>query len=181
MSEFLIDLDDFCKDNMDWELIEKLKEKVPKLKLNLFTIPGRSSWGWIQNMRTVEWIQMIPHGHIHSTSRECQNWSYNVALSYLRGLEEDGWIHGWKSPGWQISDGTYQALLEMGWWVADQEYNNDRRPEGLRTYLLDSPFKIHGHIGHWGAHNSNSLEYIFNSIAALKGEFGFIDDLCEQT
>lgn len=174
---YYLDLDDFCDENSDWELICYLGAIIPNIKLNLFTIPGKCSITFLEEMRRYDFLNLIPHGHVHSTSRECENWSYSAAKFHLKSLEKEGWIHGWKSPGWQISDGTYQALLEMGWWVADQEYNNDRRPEGLRVYLLDSPFKIHGHIGHWGAHNTNSLEYIFDSIAAIKGEFGFIDDL----
>jgi hypothetical protein len=177
MPEFCIDLDDFAESNQDWELIQALKRQIPNLKLNLFTIPGKCSWNFIEEMRKIEWIHLIPHGHIHSSSRECEHWSYGVAKFHLQSLEKEGWIHGWKSPGWQISDGTYQALLERGWWVADQAYNNARRPSDLRAYLLDSSFKLHGHIGHWGARNDNSLEYIFNSIAALQGEYVFIDEI----
>jgi len=181
MTDFIVDCDDFCDENSDWPLILKLKSAVPNLKLNLFTIPGKCSWLFIEEMRRIEWINLIPHGHIHSTSRECENWSYEVASFHLKSLEKEGWIRGFKAPGWQTSDGLFRALADRGWWVAAQEYDRERIPPELRVYYLDSPYKIHGHIGHWGAHNSNSLEYIFNSISALKGEFGFIDDLCKQT
>ena len=49
------------------------------------------------------------------------------------------------SPGWQISNGCYEALLEKGYWVADHVYNDDRRPKELPVYKLDHPWCIHGH------------------------------------
>lgn len=174
---FFIDLDDFCEENTDKDLIRSLKEAVPNLKLNLFTIPGKCSLSFIDNIRIYSWVNLIPHGHIHSTSRECQNWTYETASYHLQSLEKEGWIHGWKSPGWQTSDDLYRALADRGWWVAAQEYDRERIPPELKVYYLDSPYKIHGHIGHWGAKNSNSLEFIFESIASLKGDFEFIDDI----
>jgi hypothetical protein len=56
-------------------------------------------------------------------------------------------VEGWKSPGWQISAGTYRALNELGWWVADQHLEDHRRPEGLRTYFYEDGLdRWHGHI-----------------------------------
>lgn len=180
-NKLVVDLDDFCEENTDWDLILKLKKAVPNLKLNLFTIPGKCSWQFIEEMRKIEWINLLPHGHIHSSSRECENWSYPASKYHLQSLEREGWIKIWKSPGWQTSDNLFMVLKELDWVIADQEYNNERRPQGLRAYLLDSPYKIHGHIGHWGGgFNSNSLQLIFDSIAGLKGEFAFINELMAE-
>ena len=89
-----------------------------------------------------------------------------------------GMTKGFKAPGWQISDGMYQALLEEGYWVADQSYNNERRPKELKAYILDSGNKIHGHIGHMGGHNENEIEYLLDTILALKEkDFAFIKDV----
>lgn len=181
MNKYFIDLDDFCEDNEDWLLVRALKERVPALKLNLFTIVGRCTDVYIKDTREEfgDWIRLYPHGYMHNTSRECQNWPYDVANNYLAQLERTGWPKVWKSPGWMTSQDLMQCLADRNWIIADQEYNNDRRPAGLKVYLLDSPWKIHGHIGHWGegVHNANSLEYLFDTIAALKGEFGFIDEI----
>lgn len=173
---FTIDLDDFAEDNSEWGLILALKRAVPSLKLNLFTIPGRCSWSFIEEKRKIAWIRLYPHGHLHSTSRECENWSYGVSDFHLKSLEKEGWMKIWRSPGWQTSDDLFQCLADRSWVVCDQAYNNDRRPKNLRAYLLDSPYKIHGHIGHLGGHNDNSLEHIFNMIACLSGEFQFIEE-----
>src|SRR5258708_4974218 len=49
-----------------------------------------------------------------------------------------------KAPGWQISDASYLWLLRHNWWVADQDYNDERRPKALRVYKIGSNW--HGHI-----------------------------------
>jgi hypothetical protein len=176
--KYYVDLDDFCESNNDFLLIVSLKKAVPGLKLNLFTIPGHCSNDFLKKIRQIEWLRLYPHGCYHKTSRECQEWNYETSINWLISLESTGWIKLWKSPGWQTSDDLFKALLERDWIIADQEYNNERRPKNLRAYLLDSPNKWHGHIGHWNAHNQNSLEYLFDYIATFEdGEFGFIDDL----
>ena len=176
-SSFVIDLDDFCESNNGLDLLWRLYACVPRLRLNLFTIPGLCSPAFLNYARSLDWLDFIPHGWLHTTARECQTWSYADSLTYLLALETAGWRHGFKAPGWQISDGMYQALLERNWWVADQAYNHNRRPVELRAYLLDEPNRIHGHIGHLGGHNDNALELIFDQLAALRGEFRFIQDL----
>jgi hypothetical protein len=56
------------------------------------------------------------------------------------------WARGFKAPGWQISDGCYEALLERGWWVADQRYNDGRRPAGLRFHCEGDGDHVHTHV-----------------------------------
>lgn len=182
MSEtYYIDLDDFCADNNELGRLLTLKEVIPSLKLNLFTIPGLCSNKFLKEVRAVKWVRMYPHGCYHTTSRECQEWNYETSMGWLISLESTDWPMLWKSPGWQTSDDLFKALAERNWIVADQAYNNDRRPKELRAYILDSPNKIHGHIGHKGSHNANALEYIWDDIIKLKDkEFGFIDDIWNQ-
>ena len=173
----IVDLDDFCEDNNALDRLFQLRAKVPGFKVNLFTIPGLCSSFFLNEVRKLEWVDMIPHGFIHDASRECERWSYSQSIEYLDYIENFGMTRGYKSPGWQTSDGLFRALAERGYWVADQAYNNDRRPSELRAYILDEPHKIHGHIGHMGGHNANALELIYDSLLKLRGEFMFIKDL----
>lgn len=53
---------------------------------------------------------------------------------------------GFKAPGWQVSTETLEALGDHGWWAADQPYNDDRRPVGLRVHRLGDGDHWHGHI-----------------------------------
>lgn len=175
-----VDLDDFCEDNTSLKLLEDIKRDIPGFRVTLFTIVGRSSKGFIDRINDdYDWIRMVPHGWEHRTSRECEHWSYDQSLDYLWMVTNNypKLKPGFKAPGWQISDGMYCALAEMKFWVADQLYNNKRRPAGLPVYLLDSPDKIHGHIGHLGGFNANELSLILPQIMTVKDrEFGFIED-----
>ena len=170
----LFDADDFCEDNNSLDLLFRIRSKVPGFKASLFTIPGLCSKEFIEEIKRIEWIRMYPHGWLHTTPRECQAWSYQESKDYLEKIEPLRLGKCFKAPGWQISDGMYQALLEKDYMVADQEYNNSRRPDKLKSYILDSPNKVHGHIGNMGGENANSLDKIFDTVVQLRGNFEFI-------
>lgn len=173
----IVDLDDYCEDNNSIELLLDLKTQIPNFKVNLFTILGRCSDSFLQATKSFEWIDMIPHGFLHLTSRECEDWDYSKSKSYIKWLERFNITKGFKAPGWQISDAMYLALDRADYFVADQTYNDKRRPVHLKSYLLDSPDKLHGHIGHMGGFNNNELSLIIPEILKHKDkEFGFIRD-----
>lgn len=170
-----VELDDFCEGNTSFHLLQKIKEEIPSFKVTLFTIVGRCSHQWLESMKKIEWIDMVPHGFFHDTPRECQDWSYDKSMLYLKYIEQFGLTKGFRAPGWQISDGMYKALFENHYWVADQTYNDKRRPFSLRAWLLNNPNFIHGHIGHLGGHNPNELSLILPSIKK-HNDFGFVKD-----
>lgn len=178
MGTAILDLDDFHEDDNQLDKLYKLRCRLPTFKVNLFTIPGRCSRCFIEEVRKIEWVNMVPHGFVHDTPRECEKWEYEESLSYLRGLEETGWERGFKAPGWNISDGMYQALQERGWWVADHPKNALRRPRGLRYYDWTlNKNALHGHIGHL-APIDNEIEQLWPQIMNLEGNvFQFIKDL----
>lgn len=177
----VLDLDDFHESNNSLDRLFILKGLVPSLKVNLFTVPGLCSDGFLEAVRAVDWLDLIPHGYRHETSRECEKWTYSNSREYLEYVMHLGFTKGFKAPGWQISDGMYEALIEFGFWVADQNYNNRRRPAELRVYLLDQPWKIHGHIGHMGGHNDNELQYLWSTLTILSTEeFKFIKDIVDS-
>jgi hypothetical protein len=175
----IVDLDDFCDTNHSLELLCQIKDQIPQFKVTLFAIVGRSTPQFIGEMSKVKWVDLVPHGWYHDTSRECEHWTYRQMAELLDRATGRGFTtHGFKAPGWQISDSCYQVLLERDYWLADQAYNDHRAPKGLRRYLLDSSQKIHGHIGHWGGHNQNELSLIMPMILRQQGhEFGFVKDV----
>lgn len=168
---YTVDADDFCESNSNLEILERIHAKNPAFKITLFTIVGRCSDHWLKKIKGIEWIQMVPHGFMHNSNRECQWWSYEESINYLDLISKLELVKGFKAPGWQISDGMYQALLEKGYWVADQHYNDKRRPKGLKVFY---PTDQHYHIGHLGGHNANAIEYFEKQLAELKGDFNFI-------
>jgi len=172
-----IDADDFHEGNHRLELLKLIKEKIPNFKISLFTVPMLCSAEWLNEMRKIEWIDMIPHGEYHPDPYECSEWTYKQSKEYLRRIEPLGLTKGFKAPGWQISHGMYKALLEGGYWVADQPYNNNRRPKELPVYLLDSSEKHHFHVQNVCG---NGIEESLQKILKLRGEFRFIKEIFDN-
>lgn len=141
----IVDADDLWDDSSLKGVIE-LKSRIPRLRITLFTIVGRCSRQFIARVKGHSWIDMVPHGWLHHSSMECAGWDLAQSRAYLDRIDGYGLTHGFKAPGWQISNGMYAALLERGYWVADQRYNNRRRPADLPAYLIDAPNKLHGHL-----------------------------------
>lgn len=146
----IVDLDDFSPKNHRADLLYRLKEINPDFRVTLFAIPAEG-----QLYMPRDWVEQVPHGFWHgdpaTDGGECRDWPYERAVSFIEDIEAaqtiDVWERGFKAPGWQISDGCYQAFLEAGWWVADQHLEDHRRPGGLRTYFYeDGPDRWHGHI-----------------------------------
>ncbi len=179
----VLDLDDAYPGNDRMDMLADLKREVPELKVTLFAIPGRCTRAWVREMNDTPWIEIVPHGWMHDTNRECQHWSQQHAMWALAGAEDRGFeIDGFKAPGWQISDGCYAALSQCGYWVMDQPYNNHRRPQGMRCYLLgEQPpgiVQIHGHVGHLNGHNANELEYLVPEILSYRdAEWKFVSEV----
>lgn len=170
----IIDADDFHEHNSKLGLLEQLHDATG-MKFTLFTIPGLCSRTFVKSMQQIEWLDLVPHGFMHPHPRECEHWNYNQCVAYLDWVEDYHMTKGFKAPGWQISDDMYRALLERGYWVADQHYNDHRRPPGLRAYFCEPAH--HFHIGHMGGHNENEIELHTERLLQMKGEFGFIKEV----
>jgi phenylalanine-4-hydroxylase len=175
MERRIIDADDFCEENSGLYSLVKIKEANKDFKITLFTIVGRCSMGFIEEIKKFDWIEMVPHGWMHETSRECENWTLKECEEYLDEIEKYGLVKGFKAPGWQISQDMYFALKDRGYWVADQGYNNERRPK-MRNYI-HKPTNLHYHIGHMGGHNANEIGGYIDFLSELKGDFKFISEI----
>jgi hypothetical protein len=144
----ICDFDDFHESNHKLERLYQLRDLNPRFKVTMFAVPAHGTDSFWECLP--DWIELAQHGWHHGGAacpdpREAEAWSYEQAMGYLLKAPAT-FVPGFKAPGWQISDGTYQALLELGWWVADQGYNDWRRPEGLRVHLLDDGNHWHGHV-----------------------------------
>jgi hypothetical protein len=177
---YVVDADDFCVGNSGLERLFEIRGAIPSFKITLFTIVGRCSKNFLDGIKTVDWIDLVPHGLFHETARECEHWTYEESMHYLETIEGLGLTRGFKAPGWQISDGMYRALLESNYWVADQRYNDARRPKELKAYLLQD---TDGSTPHWKRHYhvqnvcGNGLEERLREILLLQGEFAFVKDV----
>lgn len=183
------DWDDFHENNHRLDLLHQLKTLNPAFKCTLFAVPGLGSpdfWASVP-----EWCELAVHGWLHPDPYECQNWTYERTVKAILARPQ-GFTYGFKAPGWQISDATYRALLDYGWWVADQHLEDHRRPAGLRTYFYEDG-NWHGHIQNvcgngleetWGEVSelvAGTQEFLFASEAVRVGvdadDSGAVEDV----
>lgn len=175
MNSLVVDFDDWGADHIisgqcrtrdcRTELL-KLKEINPKFKVTLFAVPFEMTLELITwALDNSDWVELAVHGFTHSSNYECDKMTYEDMDEWMSQplikLMVSTFAKGFKAPGWQISDGCYEWLLKNGWWVADQEYNDNRRLEGLPVYKIgDSSW--HGHT--WNC-VGNGIEETFDELS----------------
>lgn len=141
----ICDFDDFHETNHRLDLLHELKRINPAFRCTLFAVPGKGSNEFWESVP--RWCELAMHGLRHDTVDECIDWSYYRSDTYLNFMRPPSFVKGFKAPGWQISDGMYQALLHIGYWIADQHLEDGRRPPDLPTYFYeDGDDRWHGHI-----------------------------------
>lgn len=148
----VVDFDDFCQDNHRLDLLHQLRDAHPAFRVTLFAIPARGSddfWDAVP-----DWCEVAMHGWLHPHSREAEDWSYEAA-SEMMWRKPPRFVEGFKAPGWQISDATYRALADNGWWVADHWETAGRRPEELRAFTISPETARHDNPDHWHGHIQN--------------------------
>jgi len=142
----IFDFDDFganhvisdqCQGHDCRDALDKLHYVNPYFKVTLFAIPALMTlelleWCEANN----SWVELAVHGWKHTSNYEADKWTKEEALEVLRHpMVEQYFVKIFKAPGWQISEGCYEALVEEGWAVADQGYNDNRRPGSLPAYI----------------------------------------------
>lgn len=195
----IVDFDDFgvnrvisdqtqshdCHDKLD-----QLHYANPGFKVTLFAIPAEMTYGLAEWCKTnSEWVQLSVHGIFHTTNYECERMTYEEFDEHIKKLQpmiDNYFVKGFKAPGWQISDDIYRWLVDHDYWVADQGYNDGRRPEGLKAYVnYDGVFKANGkeveaYHGHCWDTVGNGIYEDYQRIEGLvknATEFKFISEV----
>jgi hypothetical protein len=147
----IVDFDDFHEHHHHLSLLQTLRDVNPLFRCTLFAIPALGTETFWDSVP--EWCELAAHGYTHSDVYEVADWSREAALDVLLSVP-DRFVEGFKAPGWQISTGTYQALTELNWWVADHWDNDAQRPDGIMAHVITpaagagmDPNHWHGHIG----------------------------------
>lgn len=173
----IVDFDDYCEGNHRLDLLEGLRAANPAFRCTLFAIPalgGPRFWD-----ATPDWCELAMHGWQHGEPAvECALWSAERMREAIAAKPER-FVCGFKAPGWQISAGCYEALLEADWWVADQPYNDHRRPPHLRVHRLGEGDHWHGHIQNVCG---NGLEETYAQLrerVASASEFRLVSEVAE--
>lgn len=159
----IFDTDDMHDINHRLDLLHRLKDANEEFRMTAFAVPGLCSPQFLESLP--DWIEVAAHGWLHggpdcADAFEAKDWTRDETVRVLRMLHPR-FVALWKSPGWQISDGTYQALLEFDFAVADQHYNDERRPAGLRAHCEGDGDHVHTHVQNVCG---NGLEETFPSL-----------------
>ncbi len=132
-------ISDMCRSHDCRDKLDELHYANPAFKTTLFAIPGEMTPELIKWCdANKNWVELAVHGFYHTSNYECEKMSYeqfDFYMEELGGVIEDFFVKGFKAPGWQISDDAFRWLMEHDWWVADQGYNDARRPSGLKAYV----------------------------------------------
>ena len=159
----IVEADDF-QDKYDRNGLEMLfywKAKYPKFKITLFTIPGKTSYGFLLLMlKHFDWIELAVHGWDHDSNFECWGWDYEKAKALLQRTfflksAQPFYQKIFKAPGWTITDkhsgynadeslpihkdpqAVYRALQDLDFIIFDRHYDKPARPEGTKIVCVD--------------------------------------------
>jgi len=163
----IVDLADFSEHHNRLDLLHRLRDTHPDFRCTLFAIPGLGSEDFWASVP--EWCELAMHGWKHPDSREAEHWSYLDTITVLSNRPY-GFVRGFKAPGWQISDDTYRAIQDLGWWVADHWDNDHRRPIGIDTFVISEAAGGGIDSNHWHGHIGNvcgnGIEETFDVLQA---------------
>lgn len=164
MGKIILDLDDTSYDQkrnaLNW--LFEFKSMRPDFKVTLFAIYHYCPKGFLDEIRKIDWIQLVPHGFKHDQNDEVYFWDRKYWNYVLDCYEERGCFQkGFKAPNWQMTTLGYDILKERGYWVAVRKMHLKELPKGIKYYCFedDKDRRIHGHT--WLMAN-HKLEGKFN-------------------
>lgn len=175
-------ISDMCQSHDCRDVLLQFKKANPAFKATLFAIPGEMTiellnWCVVNN----SWIELAVHGFYHDSNYECEKIAYEVMDNQMNSpvlgeLMKSYFVKGFKAPGWQISDDAFRWLKDNGWWVADQDYNDERRPKDLPVYKIGEN-SMHHHT--WNCVGNGVYEQFDYIVDKIKGEtdFRFISEV----
>lgn len=162
------------------DILDKLHFANLGFKATMFSIPGEMTYELLEWCKTNEsWVQLALHGFFHRDNYECSQMTEEQFAEAIKPFEymlDTYFVKGFKAPGWQISDGVYHWLLKNGYWVADQEYNNQRRPAELPVYLLREG-SVHTHTWDCVGNGVYELYDTLEGQVKVAQEFKFISEV----
>lgn len=203
----VLDLDDFSVIRNKADVLKKLKEHYPALKVSLFTIPfdyeyemspiariyRQAGLQFVQENK--DWLEFIPHGILHA-GPEFETMDKEGMRNYLDSIEDefakDGIeiVKGFKAPHWVWNQDVVDVLDEYGWFGGvDPNQPQMPRPKKYYEYShsIDTPFwesenevlKLHGHMTLPSANNLDDC--LLNLMKMpVDAEFKFVSEMVEQ-
>ena len=195
MKPIICDFDDFqdLYEENTLKKLDKLKQILPKMKVNLFTIPRKTSNEVLKEANSRDWIQLIPHSFKHNDNYECAKMTYKKMRRRLSELDIKYYIRGFKPAGWQISKEAMRALKDLDFWLAvqwsdgrfDGRSDGPYQPaviDGLKFYALSEQPNYNIIHGHCQNVCGNGLDQLWSRLIAVnpKCSFLFINDIIKK-
>lgn len=191
----VIDFDDFganhiisgmCQAHDCRSELDQLHLINPAFKVTLFAIPGEMTpelLEWCEANKS--WVELGCHGFFHSSNYECEKISYEEfawQMERFKPMLELNFAKVFRAPGWQISSDAMRWLKDNGWIIADQGYNDDRRPAYMDAYInYDNQFQVSPKIGNprtVEAHHGHTWDCVGNGIYQT---FDYLKELVKST
>jgi len=167
------EISDMCQAHDCRDVLESLRAINYRFKCTLFAIPGEMTqellnWCVTNN----DWVELAVHGFYHSSNYECEKMTYVEFDNLINSLPiiTDFFSMGFKAPGWQISDDVLRWLDDHDWWVADQPYNDNRRPKSIPVYKVGED-SVHTHT--WNCVGNGVYELYDELEAKVRAETDF--------
>lgn len=142
-------ISDMCQSHDCRDQLDKFHIANPNFKATLFAIPGEMTPELLRWCgANASWIELAFHGFFHTSNYECEKMTYeqfneNMHSSWAHRMEPYS-VKGFRSPGWQTSDGTFQWLEENGYWISCQDYDLGRLPNNLPAFVNhNGDFRVH--------------------------------------
>jgi hypothetical protein len=177
------EISDMCQSHDCRDILTALHKTNPAFKATLFAIPGEMTPELLEwSFTNRSWIELAYHGFFHTSNYECEKMSYEefnqFMIYFVNRRSEVYFVNGFKAPGWQVSDDIYGWLKDNGWWVADQFYNDARRPKDLQVYKLGDN-SIHTHT--WNCVGNGVYELFEELVEKIKNEteFKFVSEMVQ--
>lgn len=175
-------ISDMCQAHDCRDQLDKFHIANPNFKATLFAIPGEMTpelLNWCE--ANSNWVELAVHSFYHTSNYECEKMTYeefDEHMELFQDMIEDYFVKGFKAAGWQISDACYQWLLDNDWWVADQSYNNERRPKNLPVYIIGENSR-HFHTWDCVGNGVYELEEQILGELEIETDFRFVSEVIQ--
>lgn len=203
-----LDIDDGSIVRTRYDLLRKLIERYPNIKISLFWIPFDVEMEMAQLVRiyrddrmrelkellSTGNVELIPHGltHMNREFEKADKYTCKLAIKAVQDImakDELPYVRGFKAPFWLYNQSLVDVLEDNGWWMS---VNRDD-PNAPRTkkfhrynYSIHEPFwlskepvwKLHGHM----LGTDNDLDKCFLNLykIPLDAEWKFASELLEE-
>lgn len=173
-------ISDMCQSHDCRDQLDKFHLANPAFKATMFAIPGEMTPELLEwCAANSSWVELAVHGFFHTSNYECEKMTYEEMdwqMQRFKPMLDNAFVKGFKAPGWQISDDCFRWLLDHDYWVGDQAYNDNRRPERLKVYKLGNG-SLHTHTWNCVGNGVYELEQQILDTIKDETEFKFISEV----